>query len=105
MAPKNTKNKSKSKSKNTSHIKTGRVGIDTGTILIADPSHFISEKKWPSFVKKYLSTSESLLSLKYPKGHDGMGIIISKIGGDVPCRVKTYEKDGLVKKAIIYFDN
>ena len=101
MAPKKTKSKSRS----TSHIRTGRVGIDTGTILIADPVNFISDKKWESFVKKHLSTNESLVSLKYHKGHEGKGIIISKIGGDVPCKVKTYEKDGLVKKAIIYFDN
>ena len=67
----------------------GRVGVDAGTLLIADPSYIGSEKglDWESIMDKLNSGDETredgkVLRIPYNKGHQGAGVAFESGIGD-----------------------
>ena len=66
-------------------VKIGTVGVDTASLLIADPEQLDNIKQkhpdlWYEMMQKGAKTKKIGTQLRYPLGHAGMGVILHTTG-------------------------
>jgi hypothetical protein len=87
-------------------VEIGKVGVDSGTLLLADPSYL--ETELPNYdklvgltkSKQVKATTDKTSQIKYKRGHVGAGVITSTGFGDGEYPV--YAKIGKVKGSEIF---
>ena len=60
-------------------IKVGVVGVDSGRLCITDPCYLDEAKK---AMGKIPIDHEEIVELKFAKGYDGLGVVVSTSYGD-----------------------
>ena len=79
-------------------ILIGKASVDSGLLLVTDPSYFIGRgnignqkhKSWKSFVAtQKLTTSDATTQMSFVDGNDGLGVVVPLAGdGDYPVYAK-----------------
>jgi len=66
----------------------GRIGVDTGMIIVGDPRYFATPdadehpaKDWKAFLARR-KQHRGIAQLHYRRGHAGLGVVVAGFGGD-----------------------
>jgi hypothetical protein len=68
----------------------GRIGVDTGMIIVGDPRYFATPdadehpaKDWKAFLGLLRRKQHrGIAQLHYRRGHAGLGVVVGRFGGD-----------------------
>jgi hypothetical protein len=68
----------------------GRIGVDTGMVIVGDPRHFATPdadehpaKDWKAFLGLLRREQHrGIAQLHYRQGHAGLGVVVGGVGGD-----------------------
>lgn len=89
--------------------KIGMIGVDAGLCWIGDPCYVFGEdatKKWPKwsdFCDTIKDEYPTIQQYDYPKGHEGLGVLVSTGYGDGLYPVYAEIEDGRVKSVTVHF--
>jgi len=68
----------------------GRIGVDTGMVIVGDPRYFATPdadehpaKDWKAFLRLLRRKQHrGIAQLHYRRGHAGLGVVVGGFGGD-----------------------
>jgi hypothetical protein len=72
----------------------GRIGVDTGMVIVGDPRYFATAdadeppaKDWKAFLGLLRRKQHrGIAQLHYRQGHAGLGVVVGGVGGDHSLR-------------------
>ena len=82
-------------------VEIGIVGIDSGTLLLGDPSYWLSKKDYDKELLR--SNFDRFRQCEYDSARKGKGVIVSSGYGDGVYPVYAVMQDGWVKEVTVEF--